>query len=185
MADSLVADSWLFQEGVTMSVLQNPLRTHIEITGKGEKFYVAPHWHATHDENHVVLLGRVILTQDGVRRIIGPEDGVCFTPHGVVHSLEAFPGEELILEETSGKIEDTEQKTYFFRSICVPGIQKSPFRALQVLYHADTYPKFPAGLRWLEQSFVQFVTIIGGWMAPMLGYTVPDKRLNMSREKKN
>jgi mannose-6-phosphate isomerase-like protein (cupin superfamily) len=99
-------DSWTLQEGTTMTVLQNPLRTRITVTGQGKTFYVPPHWHAAHDENHVVIKGRLIVTQDGVRRVLGPEDGVCFTRRGVVHSLEAFPGEEVVLEETSTRLED-------------------------------------------------------------------------------
>jgi mannose-6-phosphate isomerase-like protein (cupin superfamily) len=59
-----------------------------------------------HDEIHVVFKGRVIVTQDGVRHIVGPEDGACLTRRGVIHSLESFPGEELILEETATAPED-------------------------------------------------------------------------------
>ncbi|KAF8209634.1 hypothetical protein K438DRAFT_1572654 [Mycena galopus ATCC 62051] len=174
MADPLVAHSWTLQPGITMTVLQNPLRTHIVITGEGDKFYVPPHWHAAHDENHVVLKGRLIITQDGVRRVIGPEDGACLTKRGVIHSLEAFPGEELVLEETTTDEED--QKIYFFRNMGVLGMKASLLRVMQVFYYADTYPKFPTGLRWLERGFI---IVLGGWIAPMLGYKLPDKRLRL------
>jgi mannose-6-phosphate isomerase-like protein (cupin superfamily) len=100
------ADSWTVQEGVSFTILQNPLRTRIHVTGQGEKFYVPPHWHAAHDENHVVIERRVMVTQDGVRRVVGPEDGICFTRRGVVHSIESFPEEELILEEAATEPDD-------------------------------------------------------------------------------
>jgi mannose-6-phosphate isomerase-like protein (cupin superfamily) len=106
MSNSLLTDSWTLQDGINMTVLQNPLRTRILVTGVGEKFYVPPHWHAAHDEIHIVIKGRAIVIQDGVRRIVGPEDGACLTRRGVIHSLEGFPGEELILEETATAPED-------------------------------------------------------------------------------
>jgi mannose-6-phosphate isomerase-like protein (cupin superfamily) len=106
MSDSLIADSWTLQDGISMNVLQNPLRTRVIVTGVGPKFYVPPHWHAAHDEIHVVLKGRLIVTQGGERHVVGPEDGACITRRGVIHSLESFPGEELILEETTPAPED-------------------------------------------------------------------------------
>ncbi|KAJ7464226.1 hypothetical protein B0H11DRAFT_1734323 [Mycena galericulata] len=167
-------DSWTVQEGLTFTVLQNPLRTRIHVTGKGEKFYVPPHWHAAHDENHIVLKGRLLVIQDGVRRVVGPDDGICFTRRGVVHSIESFPGEELILEETATAPED--QKTFFFRNLGAPGMLKSPIGVMQVMYYGDTYAKLPTGFRWLERPLV---IVVGGWMAGMFGYTLPDKRLKM------
>lgn len=101
MGDPLVDDSWSIQKGVKMTVLQNPLRARVHATGDEEPFEASPHWHAVHDEQHVVLKGRVQITQNGVARIIGPEDGVCVTPRGVVHSIKSFPGEETIIEETT------------------------------------------------------------------------------------
>ncbi|KAJ7339225.1 hypothetical protein DFH08DRAFT_876338 [Mycena albidolilacea] len=176
MSDSLIADSWTLQDGISMTVLQNPLRTRVIVTGVGPKFYVPPHWHAAHDEIHVVLKGRLIVTQDGVRHVVGPEDGACITRRGVIHSLESFPGEELILEETTPAPEDTEQKIYFFRNLGVPGMLRSPLGIMQVFYHGDSYPKFPTGLRWLERPVI---VALGGYIAPFLGYRLPDKRLRM------
>ncbi|KAJ7906812.1 hypothetical protein B0H13DRAFT_1619071 [Mycena leptocephala] len=181
------ADSWTVQEGVSFTILQNPLRTRIHVTGQGEKFYVPPHWHAAHDENHVVIERRVMVTQDGVRRVVGPEDGICFTRRGVVHSIESFPEEELILEEAATEPDDTEQKTFFFRNLGAPGMLKSHLGIMQVLYYGDTYPKLPTGFRWFEPTLV---VIVGGWIAPLFGYQLPDKRLRFDpsrfpREKKD
>ncbi|KAJ7202274.1 hypothetical protein GGX14DRAFT_654056 [Mycena pura] len=160
--------------------LQNPLRTRVHATGQGDKLIVPPHWHAAHDERHVVLKGRVTVTQDGVQKVIGPDDGICVTPRGVVHSLEGFPGEELILEETATLPEDTEQKTIFFRNMYSPGLLSSPLRAMQLFYYGDMYPKLPTGFRWLERPLV---VVIGGWIAPLLGYQLPDKRLRMNPDR--
>ncbi|KAJ7339249.1 hypothetical protein DFH08DRAFT_876373 [Mycena albidolilacea] len=176
MPDSLLTDSWTLQDGISMTVLQNPLRTRILVTGVGKKFYVPPHWHAAHDEIHIVIKGRAIVTQDGVRQIVGPEDGACLTRRGVIHSLEGFPGEELILEETATAPEDTEQKIFFFRNMGAPGMLRSPLGIMQVLYYGDTYPKFPTGLRWLERLVI---VALGGWVAPFFGYQLPDKRLRL------
>ncbi|KAJ7339264.1 hypothetical protein DFH08DRAFT_812655 [Mycena albidolilacea] len=52
MSNSLIADSWTLQDGISMTVLQNPLRTRVIVTGAGKKFYVPPRWHAVHDEIH-------------------------------------------------------------------------------------------------------------------------------------
>lgn len=100
MGDPLVDDSWPIEKGVTMSILQNPLRTHIHLTGEAA-WHVPAHWHAVHDERHIVLKGRIIVTQDGVKKVIRPEDGPSITLRGVVHSIEVPAGEEVILEETT------------------------------------------------------------------------------------
>ncbi|KAJ7339239.1 hypothetical protein DFH08DRAFT_1014147 [Mycena albidolilacea] len=181
---SLIADSWTLQDGISMTVRQNPLRTRVIVTGVGPKFYVPPHWHAAHDEIHVVLKGRLIVTQDGFTADRKPklnswsltEDGACITRRGVIHSLESFPGEELILEETTPAPEDTEQKIYFFRNLGAPGMLRSPLGIMQVFYHGDSYPKFPTGLRWLERPVI---VALGGYIAPFFGYRLPDKRLRM------
>ncbi|KAJ7743032.1 hypothetical protein DFH07DRAFT_750074 [Mycena maculata] len=161
-------DSWTVQEGLTFTVLQNLLQTRIHVTGKGEKFYVPPHWHAADDENRIVLKGRLLVIQDAVHRVVEPDDGICFTRRGVVHCIESFPGEELILEETATAPED--QKTFFFRNLGAPGMLKSPIGVMQVMYYGDTYAKLPTGCRWLERPLV---VVVGGWMASMLGYTLP------------
>ncbi|KAJ6516473.1 hypothetical protein C8R45DRAFT_890136 [Mycena sanguinolenta] len=174
MSDPLHDDSWTIQDGITFSILQNPLRTRIHTTGP--KFEAPPHWHAAHDEVHVVLKGRLIITQDGVRRVVSPEDGPCLTRRGVVHSLETFPGEETIIEETATAPEATEQKTIFFRNMSVPGVMQSFPHLMQVFYYGDMYPKLPTGLRWLERPLI---VAVGGWIAPMFGYRLPDKRLRL------
>jgi mannose-6-phosphate isomerase-like protein (cupin superfamily) len=104
MGNPLVDDSWALQKGATMTILYDPLRAHVRCDGT-EVLRVPRHWHAAHDELHVVLKGRITITQDGVRKVIGPDDGPCLTQRGVIHSLESFPGEEVILEETTTEAE--------------------------------------------------------------------------------
>ncbi|KAJ7812793.1 hypothetical protein B0H14DRAFT_2605512 [Mycena olivaceomarginata] len=67
--------------GISTTVLQNPLGARVIVTGVREKVYVPPHWLAVHDEIHVVLKGRVIVTQDGVRHVSAPK------------TVPALPGE--------------------------------------------------------------------------------------------
>ncbi|KAJ6567366.1 hypothetical protein DFH09DRAFT_1156763 [Mycena vulgaris] len=178
MGDPLVDDSWYIQKGVTMTILQDPLRLSVHATGE-EPFEVPPHWHAAHDEQHVVLKGRVQITQDGVTKVMGPEDGVCFTPRGVVHSIKSFPGEETIMEETTLLVETTRQtaqKIIFFRNMFAPGMLQSFLGIMQIFYYGDAYPELPTGVRWLEWLMV---VVAGGWLAPLFGFQLPDKRLRL------
>ncbi|KAJ6575631.1 hypothetical protein DFH09DRAFT_915194, partial [Mycena vulgaris] len=168
----LVDDSWSIKKGVTISILQDPLQTRVHATGDEEPFEVSPHWHAAHDGKHVVLKGRVQITQDGASRVIGPEDGVCVTPRGVVHSLKTFPGEETIIEETT--LPSVETKILFFRNMFVPGMLQSFLGIMQIFYYGDAYPELPTGARWLEWLVV---VVAGGWLAPLFGFQLPDKRL--------
>ncbi|KAF7370056.1 Cupin-2 domain-containing protein [Mycena sanguinolenta] len=147
---ALTADSWSIGKGITMSVLQNPLRTNIHVTGE-EPLSVPPHWHLFHEERHVVLKGRIRFTQDGVARVIGPVDGEIRTLPGVVHSIESFAGEETIMEETAGPGEDiNSQKVLLFRNIFSPGMLQSFLSTMQVFYYGDAYPALPLGIRWIE-----------------------------------
>ncbi|KAJ6588374.1 hypothetical protein B0H19DRAFT_1098982 [Mycena capillaripes] len=177
MGDPLVDDSWLVEKGVTMSILQNPLRTRIHLTGK-VAWHVPAHWHAVHDENHIVLKGKVIVTQDGVKKVIRPEDGPSLTRRGVVHSIDVPAGEEVILEETTlQSVEVTEQKTLFFRNLSFAlGTNQSFLGVMQVFYYGDAYPKLLPTGRWFERVFV---VVTGGWLAPLLGHQLADKRLRM------
>ncbi|KAJ7855575.1 hypothetical protein B0H13DRAFT_1641833 [Mycena leptocephala] len=173
MGDSLRDDSWSIGKGMTMNILQNPLRVHLHITGE-EPFIVPRHWHLCQTEQHVVLKGRVQIAQDSVTRILRPEDGVCTTPAGVVHSIQTFPGEETIIEETT--LPSTEQKVIFFRNLFAPGVAQSFLAVMQLFYYGDGYPELPFRSRWLEWLMV---VVVGGWISPFFGYQIPDKRLHL------
>ncbi|KZP34374.1 hypothetical protein FIBSPDRAFT_923902 [Athelia psychrophila] len=156
----LVDNEFPIQKGVTMAsapyiltLLENPKRIRVHALGTGEAFQAPLHWHAAHDERHTVIKGRFEITQDGISRIVGPEDGVVTTPRGVVHSLRSFEGEEAIIEESALPSETTtEQKQIFFRNMFTPGILPSFLAIMQVFYYGDSYPAFPRGFRWLETS---------------------------------
>ncbi|KAJ7785344.1 hypothetical protein DFH07DRAFT_787545 [Mycena maculata] len=177
MGDCLRDESWAVPglKGVTLTVLQNPLRTCVHSTGEAA-FRIPLHWHASHDEIHVMLKGTVIITQGNVRKVLRPEDGACIRPRGVVHGLEFCAGEEAIMEETTIPVEPTEQKIIFFRNLFFPGMLQSFLGVMQVFYYGDAYPKLPTGFRWLEWPMV---VVLGRWVAPLLGYQLPDKRLRL------
>ncbi|KAJ7364593.1 hypothetical protein DFH08DRAFT_766352 [Mycena albidolilacea] len=180
MGDPLRDDSWSIGKGVTMTILQNPLRTRVHATGE-EPFLAPPHWHLWHEEHHIILKGRIRLTQNGVTHVLGPEDGEAVTPPGVVHSLESFPGEEVIIEETTRpSVETTAQKIIFFRNMFAPGVLQSFLSTMQVFYYGDAYPATPLGIRWFEWLMV---VVIGGWVAGLLGYQIPDKRLRLDERR--
>ncbi|KAJ7738547.1 hypothetical protein B0H14DRAFT_2638458 [Mycena olivaceomarginata] len=113
MGDPLVDDSWPVGQGMTFTILQNPLRTRLHTKGEAA-FMVPPHWHTMHDEHHTVLKGTLtVMIQDGVRRVVQPEDGPLLTRRGVVHSLEILPGEEAIVEETTLQSDDVHVRMGF------------------------------------------------------------------------
>ncbi|KAF7370057.1 Cupin-2 domain-containing protein [Mycena sanguinolenta] len=177
---ALTADSWSIGKGITMSVLHNPLRTHVHVTGE-EPLSVPPHWHLSHEEQHVVLKGRIRITQDGVARVVGPADGKILTRPGVVHSIESFAGEETIIEETAGPGEDINaQKVIFFRNMFAPGVLQSFLSTMQIFYYGDGYPALPLGIRRFEWLLV---VVMGGWVAGLLGYQIPDKRLRLDQRR--
>ncbi|KAJ6588370.1 hypothetical protein B0H19DRAFT_204625 [Mycena capillaripes] len=171
MGDPLIDDSWPIEKGITMSILQNPLRTHVHSTGE-TRLVIPAHWHAMHDEHHVVLKGSVIITRDGVKKVVRPEDGPSLTRRGVVHSIEVPAGEEVIIEETT--LQSVEVKIYFFRNLFSPKTNQSFLAVMQVFYYGDGYPKLLPTGRWFERLFV---VVMGGWLAPLLGYQLADKRL--------
>ncbi|KAJ7257247.1 hypothetical protein B0H12DRAFT_1111640 [Mycena haematopus] len=176
IGNALVDDSWQIAKGQVVSILQNPLRARLETTGE-VPFVVPTHWHTMHDEQHTILKGKMIVFHDGVRKVITPESGPIRTRRGVIHGLEIPAGEETIMEEMTFESDDAkDQKIYFFRNLFYPGILDSFFNVMQIFYHGDTYPEFPTRMRWLERLAV---IVFGGWVAPMLGYKMPDKRLMM------
>ncbi|KAJ7463290.1 hypothetical protein FB451DRAFT_1562296 [Mycena latifolia] len=162
MGDSLRDESFPVGNGITVSFLESPLRTRVHTTG-AEPVDIPRHWHRWHTEHHVVLQGRIIVTQDDVTRVLTPDDGI-------------YPGEETIFEETAIPDEANAQKILFFRNIFAPGVFQWALRALQVFYYGDAYPELPLGIRRLEWLVV---VVVGGWIAPLLGCQIPDKRLRM------
>ncbi|KAF8159892.1 hypothetical protein B0H34DRAFT_705243 [Crassisporium funariophilum] len=178
----VLPDTIAIGEGATMTFRRTttnsayPVEVHIQPPPSESKdraplpFYVPPHWHATHDELFRVLCGRLEVCVGGggggAWRVYTREDGEVRIGRGVVHSLRGFPGEELHFEEGTDPMDDS--KELFFRNFLAGGkLPSSVFDAMLVSYHGDSRPAFPGHIRWLETAFV---TVVGRWLAPLLGY---------------
>lgn len=59
------------------------------------------HWHKKHTERMTVLEGRVQATVGGEKRILKAGDETVVIPPYVVHALQSFPGERLIMREVA------------------------------------------------------------------------------------
>lgn len=153
-----------------MTFLRNePYLTRVHVSAEvhnQETLLAPPHWHETHDEFFRIVKGRLEVMIGSNTRIYVPEDGEICIPKGVVHSLRGFIGEETIFEERTEPMD--EGKELFFRNLLGSGKQPTNlFMVMQVFYHGDARPSFPGNFHWLENMFV---TIVGGYIAPMLGY---------------
>jgi len=158
--------------GVTMTFLSNSSylsRVHIE-KGVEEEFSVPAHWHEKHDEIFRILEGRIearIGTNE--KKFYVPGDGEIRIPKGVEHSLRVVKGEECIVEE--GTLPMDQEKELFFRNAFAGGrVCGSFFGMMQIMYHGDGRPVLPLHIKWLENLLV---TVVGFYLAPLLGYTLP------------
>ncbi|KIK51409.1 hypothetical protein GYMLUDRAFT_252105 [Collybiopsis luxurians FD-317 M1] len=138
--------------GITMTF--EPQLRVVKISGKQEDdiFYVPTHWHEGHDEIIAVREGKLKVT-------LGSE----------VKSVSC-----VFTESTNPK--DFETKELFFRNLfAMPGgMSASLLPAMQVYYYGDIFPVFPIHSSWLEKAFV---IVLGGYLAPLLGYHVRYKTL--------
>jgi len=153
-----------------MSFLRNEpylTRMHISVTDK-EIPSVPLHWHELHDELFRVLKGRIEVRIGNETRIYVPEDGEVRIPKRTLHSLKFFSGEECIFEERTEPMD--EEKEMFFRNLnhMMEGKEgRNLFQLALIFYHGDLRPAFPWHFPWLEKAFV---IILGGYLAPLLGY---------------
>ncbi|CAA7264306.1 unnamed protein product [Cyclocybe aegerita] len=173
-------------KNTTMTFLRNEkflvrFETPIDPTLDAVPFYVAPHWHPTHDEIFLVIKGRMQVTVGSTTRIFAPEDGEVCVPKGTVHSIQTFKGEHLIFEERTEPMDDI--KEVFFRNLppLDGGLPTNLDEAMQIAlaaYHGDARPVLPLHIFWLENVFI---AILGGILAPLLGW----KRKYTSVKKEN
>ncbi|PPQ92523.1 hypothetical protein CVT25_010356 [Psilocybe cyanescens] len=153
----------------TMTFLRNHpylARIHVAAITDAETLYVTPHWHDKYDELFRVTKGRLQVRIGNNTRIYVPEDGEILIPRGTVHGMRGFQGEETIFEERTEPM--SVEKELFFRNLLDGG--KEPTSLLQVMvvaYKGDMRLAFPGHIKWLERAFV---TILGGYIAPLLGY---------------
>ncbi|KAF5379639.1 hypothetical protein D9757_009183 [Collybiopsis confluens] len=133
-------------------------------------FLVPLHWHENHDELITVLEGKIKVTLGQEVKICTPESGTVFIPRGTPHALESFKGIPAVVIESTNP-SDFDTKELFFRNLfALPGgMDGSLIPIMQVFYHGDGYPAFPLHWKWLEKSFV---TVLGGFIAPLLGYRI-------------
>ncbi|KAF9078403.1 hypothetical protein BDP27DRAFT_1459185 [Rhodocollybia butyracea] len=148
-------DTLTIFKGITM------VRITMENIGRTDDdlLHVPSHWHENHDELIHVLEGQLEVKLGLVTKICTPETGEVFIPRGVPHSLLSLKGIPCKYDA----------KELFFRNIfALPAESLLP--VMQVFYHGDIFPVFPViHSAWLEKAFV---TILGGYIAPCLGYRV-------------
>ncbi|KAF8236144.1 hypothetical protein L208DRAFT_1433128 [Tricholoma matsutake] len=163
-------DTISFRKGMSMTFLKNDvylMRTHVTGASDADTVYVPPHWHETHDEIFCIRKGQMEVTMVSSVQLYGPEDGEIRIPKGVVHSLKTYPGVECIFEERTEPMDDS--KELFFRNMLARGSPPTNlFELMNIFYHGDARPTFYGNFRWLERAFV---TVIGSFIAPLLGYT--------------
>ncbi|KAF8804360.1 hypothetical protein BYT27DRAFT_7030457, partial [Phlegmacium glaucopus] len=159
--------------GSKMTFLRNEpylTRVHISATADKASLFVPLHWHEMHDEIFRVLKGRMEVRIGNETRIYFPDDGEVRIPKGVLHSLRFFPGEECLFEEKTEPMD--EEKEMFFRNMMgtmgddgVP--TKDILQVALIAYHGDLRPVFLWHFPWFETAFV---SIFGGYIAPLFGY---------------
>ncbi|KAE9406515.1 hypothetical protein BT96DRAFT_915226 [Gymnopus androsaceus JB14] len=158
-------------KGVTLTFEGHIRRVDVRAAEDDDAFIVPSHWHQEHDEVLRVLEGKMKVTLGKQVLICTPETGDVFVPRRVPHSLESFKGVPCVVTERNEPLE-FEKKELFFRNLgAIPGgfAEGGLVQVMQIFYHGDGFPVFPVHLPWLEKAFV---TILGGYVAPLLGYRI-------------
>jgi len=169
-------DSISFGKGITLTFEGHLRRVDVRADEDDDVFIVPSHWHQDHDEVMRVLEGKIKMTLGNQVTICTPETGDVFIPRGVPHSFESFKGVPCVATERTEPLE-FDKKELFFRNMgAIPGgIAKGGLvQMMQIFYHGDGFPVFPVHVAWLEKAFV---TILGGYVAPLLGYRVKYENL--------
>ncbi|ESK88669.1 hypothetical protein Moror_3072 [Moniliophthora roreri MCA 2997] len=158
-------------KGVTMTFLKNAeYVTRVTFTGDAdcEGLFVPFHWHETHDEIMRIESGQIKIAMGSTPyKVYTPEDGEVFIPKGTPHSLMSVKGIPTVVMERTVPMDGS--KELFFRNLFA--IRGGPLGSLlpvmQVFYYGDGMPTFPIHIPWLEKAFV---TLLGYYIAPLLGY---------------
>ncbi|KAF8893019.1 hypothetical protein BD779DRAFT_1670023 [Infundibulicybe gibba] len=169
MATEALPETIPIGKGITMTFLRNQsYLTRVEIgDGPGDDVLVVPlHWHETHDEYIHILEGQLEITLGSHVKIYDHNDGPVCIRKGVVHGIKSIRGVRCIAEERTEPMD--EQKEILFRNLMGSGKQATNvFEAMQAFYYGDIMPVFPIHVAWLERMFV---SVVGNFLAPMLGY---------------
>ncbi|KAG6816786.1 hypothetical protein H0H87_002942 [Tephrocybe sp. NHM501043] len=166
-------------KGATMTFLRNGpyiVLNHFSGEPDADTLYVPPHWHETHDEIIRVVKGKMEIRLGSSTREYTAEDGDVIIHKGVVHSLRTLKGIECTFYERTDPMDN--QKEIFFRNLLSTGQVPGLLEAMVTFYHGDAYPALTGHVMWLEKLFV---IVIGGYLAPLLGY----KRLYEDLKKGN
>ncbi|KAF8065154.1 hypothetical protein FPV67DRAFT_171422 [Lyophyllum atratum] len=162
-------DAVTYGKGMKMTFLRNEpymVKNETSADPDADVLYVPPHWHETHDEIICVVEGKMEIMLGSSVREYTPADGDVVIPKGVVHSLRTFKGVACTFYEKTDPMD--EEKEIFFRNMFAKGAPPTNlFDAMLTCYHGDTMPGFPGHFVWLEKFFV---TLFGGYLAPLLGY---------------
>ncbi|KAF8153187.1 hypothetical protein B0H34DRAFT_95874 [Crassisporium funariophilum] len=154
--------------GSTMTFLKNEfLWTRFHVSASHDEIFDVPaHWHETHDEYIRVVQGRLEVSIGTETRVYVPSDGEAHIPKGTVHSFRCFQREECIFDERGDPM-DGEKELFFRNTLARNRPPSNFFEIMLICYYGDTRPAFPGHIQWLEKLFV---TIFGGYLAPLLGY---------------
>ncbi|KAL8276479.1 hypothetical protein RQP46_011129 [Phenoliferia psychrophenolica] len=136
--------------GVFMTFLHGGPMIQRTIVPAGVAFSVPSHYHLSHDEYFSVAKGEIELTCDGVTSTVSHADGELKIPRD-------------LLQEPR----DNEKERFFRNMFYGAETGVKPLQALVAMYEADGWPSLPGKIRWLENLFV---TIVGGYVGPTLGY---------------
>ncbi|KIK51400.1 hypothetical protein GYMLUDRAFT_50556 [Collybiopsis luxurians FD-317 M1] len=157
--------------GITITF--EPQLRIISISGneEDEVFHGPIHWHESHDEIITVREGKLKVTLGSVIKTYTPETGDAFIPRGVPHALESFRGVPCVFTERTNPTNFDTKEIFFRNAVALPGgfSGSSVFQVMQVFYYGDMFPVFPIHSKWLEKAFV---IVLGGYIAPLLGYRV-------------
>ncbi|KAJ3736796.1 hypothetical protein DFJ43DRAFT_528556 [Lentinula guzmanii] len=138
---------------------------------------VPTHWHENHDEIVAVLEGKLKVTIGGKVTLCTPESGEAFIPRGVPHSMESLKGVSCVVTERTNPAKFDKKELFFRNMFALPGSLSQEgglLPVMQIFYHGDIYPVFRVHLRWLEKAVVK---VLGGYLAPLLGYRMKYKSL--------
>ncbi|KAE9406549.1 hypothetical protein BT96DRAFT_934026 [Gymnopus androsaceus JB14] len=168
-------DTVVVAQGVIMT-FQDQIRT-VTVSGRiGESLSVPAHWHEKHDEVICVLEGQLSVTIGSEAKIYTPETGDAYIPKGVVHSIRSLEGIPCVYTEKTNPAHEKEfdAKELFFRN-AFSRPRGGLLSVMQIFYHGDMFPVFPVvHSMWMEKAFV---TLLGGYIAPCLGYRLKYTKL--------
>ncbi|KAE9406514.1 hypothetical protein BT96DRAFT_933998 [Gymnopus androsaceus JB14] len=152
-------------KGITMTFEGHLRRVDVRAGEDDDVLIVPSHWHQDHDEVMHVLEGKIKITLGTQVTICTPETGDVFVPEECRIALESFKGVPCVVTERNEPLE-FDKKELFFRNMgAIPGgysITEMDFRVFLFM------------LAWMEKAFV---TILGGYVAPLLGYRIKYENL--------